>query len=142
MSARVVVAMSGGVDSSCAALMARDRGDDVIGVTLRLWNPSEPGAEARGKSCCSPSEVDDAARVARSLGIPHYVLDYADAFHRAVVAPFVESYLAGRTPNPCVLCNREIKFGRLLEAARRLAKENPAAVANIMRSWVSTEASA
>ncbi|MFN7955274.1 MAG: tRNA 2-thiouridine(34) synthase MnmA [bacterium] len=120
MRSRVVVAMSGGVDSSAAALVAREQGHDVVGVTLRLWNPAEPSTASKGKSCCSPSEVDDAARVAQALGIAHYVLDYAEPFRRAVIEPFVAEYVAGRTPIPCVLCNQVLKFGRLLEAARKV----------------------
>lgn len=115
--------MSGGVDSSTAALLAREAGYEAIGVTLRLWNPTQTGEPAIAKSCCSPSEVEDAARVARALGIPHYVLDHVEPFARSVIAPFVSEYLAGRTPIPCVLCNQELKFGRLLETARRVGAE-------------------
>ncbi len=120
---RVAVAMSGGVDSSTAALLMRDLGFSVVGVTLRLWNPAEPSGDGRGKSCCSPSEVVDAARVARSLGIAHHVLDYAEDFAREVVRPFASEYLAGRTPIPCALCNQVLKFGRLVDAARSAGAE-------------------
>lgn len=115
--------MSGGVDSSTAALLVREAGFEAIGVTLRLWNPAQPSAQAAAKSCCSPSEVDDAARVARALGIPHYVLDHVEPFARSVIAPFVSEYVAGRTPIPCVLCNQVLKFGHLLETARKVGAE-------------------
>lgn len=111
---RVVVAMSGGVDSSVAAALLRDEGHDVTGVTLRLW-----GGES-DSGCCSVADVEDARRVAAQLGIPHYVFNLADDFEAAVVGPYVESYAAGETPNPCVECNRSIKFGRLLERALAL----------------------
>jgi tRNA-specific 2-thiouridylase len=110
----VLVAMSGGVDSSVAAALLRDAGHDVTGVTLRLW-----GGES-DSGCCSVSDVEDARRVAAQLDIPHYVFNFADDFTDAVVGPYVESYSAGRTPNPCVECNRSIKFGRLLGRARAL----------------------
>jgi tRNA-specific 2-thiouridylase len=110
----VLVAMSGGVDSSVAAALLRDAGHDVTGVTLRLW-----GGES-DSGCCSVSDVEDARRVAAQLDIPHYVFNFADDFTTSVVAPYVDSYAAGRTPNPCVECNRSIKFGRLLGRARAL----------------------
>jgi len=109
--ARVLVMMSGGVDSSVAAALARDAGHDVTGVTMKLWGgPSDTG-------CCSASDVDDARRVAAQLGVPHYVFNFTDEFDRHVVSPYVDAYRAGRTPNPCVACNRDMKWGRLLRRA-------------------------
>lgn len=112
--ARVMVMMSGGVDSSVAAALLRDAGHDVTGVTLKLW-----GGES-DSGCCSVSDVEDARRVAAQLGIPHYVFNFSDDFDANVVAPYVEAYAAGETPNPCVECNRTMKFGHVLERARRL----------------------
>lgn len=108
---QVMVAMSGGVDSSVAAALLREAGHDVTGVTLRLW-----GGES-DSGCCSVGDVEDARRVAAQLDLPHYVFDYADEFEAAVVAPYVAAYDRGETPNPCVDCNRHLKFGRLLERA-------------------------
>jgi tRNA-specific 2-thiouridylase len=110
----VLVAMSGGVDSSVAAAMLLEAGHDVAGVTLRLW-----GGES-DSGCCSVADVEDARRVAAQLGLPHYVFNLADQFEDAVVGPYVDAYAHGRTPNPCVECNRSIKFGVLLERARAL----------------------
>jgi tRNA-specific 2-thiouridylase len=111
---RVLVMMSGGVDSSVAAARLRDEGHDVTGVTLKLW-----GGES-DSGCCSVSDVEDARRVAAQLDIPHYVFNFSDAFIEYVVDPYVDAYAAGRTPNPCVECNRTMKFGRVLERARQL----------------------
>jgi tRNA-specific 2-thiouridylase len=108
---RVLVAMSGGVDSSVAAALLAEEGHEVTGVTLKLW-----GGES-DSGCCSVSDVEDARRVAAQLGIPHYVFNFADDFDQHVVDQYVVAYAAGRTPNPCVECNRSIKFGRLLERA-------------------------
>jgi tRNA-uridine 2-sulfurtransferase len=108
---RVLVAMSGGVDSSVAAALLREGGHDVTGVTLKLW-----GGES-DSGCCSAADVEDARRVAAQLDIPHYVFNFADEFDARVVMPYVDEYADGRTPNPCIECNRSIKFGRLLERA-------------------------
>ncbi len=106
--------MSGGVDSSVAAALLIDQGHEVVGVTLKLWG----GASDSG--CCSVADVDDARRVAQQLGIDHWVLNFADEFESAVVSPYAEAHAAGRTPNPCIECNRHFKFGHLLERARKL----------------------
>lgn len=112
---RVVVAMSGGVDSSVAAALLVKAGHEVVGVTLRLW-----GGDAPGGTCCGAGEADRASRVAASLGIRHYVWDFADAFEERVIGPFCAGYAAGRTPNPCLACNGEVKFGLMLDRARSL----------------------
>jgi tRNA-specific 2-thiouridylase len=111
---RVLVAMSGGVDSSVAAALLREAGHDVTGVTLRLWG----GATDSG--CCSVGDVEDARRVAAQLDVPHYVFNLADEFERSVVSPYASAHAEGRTPNPCVECNRSIKFGVLLARATAL----------------------
>jgi tRNA-specific 2-thiouridylase len=110
----VLVAMSGGVDSSVAAALLVEAGHDVVGVTLRLWGGSSD------TGCCSVADVDDARRVAQQLGIPHYVFNFGDDFASAVVSPYVSDHAAGRTPNPCIECNRRIKFDRLLGRADAL----------------------
>ncbi|MGH9093030.1 MAG: tRNA 2-thiouridine(34) synthase MnmA [Acidimicrobiales bacterium] len=111
---RVLVAMSGGVDSSVAAALLVEQGHEVVGATLKLWGgPSDSG-------CCSVADVDDARRVAQQLGVAHHVFNMAEAFEERVVGPYVADHAAGRTPNPCVECNRHVKFGRLLARARRL----------------------
>jgi tRNA-specific 2-thiouridylase len=114
---RIVVAMSGGVDSSVAAALLAEQGHDVIGISLRLAPHS---AERNSSGCCSIEDFQDAARVARSIGIPHYVFDMREEFERDVIRPFVGAYLSGRTPSPCILCNREIKFGLLHRKAAEL----------------------
>jgi tRNA-uridine 2-sulfurtransferase len=110
----VLVAMSGGVDSSVAAARLVEQGHEVAGVTLKLW-----GGES-DSGCCSVSDVEDARRVAAQLGIPHYVFNLTEAFEDTVVEPYVAAHAVGETPNPCVECNRSIKFGRLLERAAAL----------------------
>ena len=111
--------MSGGVDSSVAAALLVAEGFDVVGVTLRVWPWHEADdATKRFGSCCSPETVGDARAVARALGIPYYVLNTEDEFDRAVIDRFVAEYRAGRTPVPCVACNRDLKFGSLVRRAR------------------------
>ena len=111
---RILVAMSGGVDSSVAAAILREEGHDLAGATLRLWGgPSDSG-------CCSVADVDDARRVAQQLGIDHYVFNFSDDFDVHVVNPYVEAHRQGRTPNPCVECNRHVKFGLFAARAERL----------------------
>jgi tRNA-uridine 2-sulfurtransferase len=119
MGERIVIGMSGGVDSSVAAALLVEQGHDVIGVTLRVWPWAESEEPAkRFGSCCSPETVEDARQVARALGIPHYLLNTAREFDGSVVENFSREYRAGRTPVPCVVCNRELKFGSLLRRAR------------------------
>lgn len=117
MAERIVVGMSGGVDSSVAAALLVEQGYDVIGVTMRVW-PHAPANAVSVGACCGTDDVDDARRVAHRLGIPYYVLNIAHEFERAVIDRFVNEYALGRTPVPCVACNAELKFGTLLARAR------------------------
>lgn len=113
---KVIVGMSGGVDSAVAALLLKRAGHDVIGVTLRTWE-SEDAAENR---CC---EIDDARAVCRTIGIPYYPWNACGTFREMVIDPFVKDYLEGRTPNPCVECNRNVKWGRMLRIADELSAD-------------------
>ncbi|MBQ7953950.1 MAG: tRNA 2-thiouridine(34) synthase MnmA, partial [Clostridia bacterium] len=115
MSKSVIIGMSGGVDSSASAALLKRQGYRVVGVTMKMWN----GEQADG-GCCSFSAIDDAKWVADKLGIEHYVLDYEKEFEQNVVKYFIDEYKAGRTPNPCTLCNKHIKFSALLKMADEL----------------------
>ena len=124
----IAVAMSGGVDSSTVAAMLRAGGHNVIGLTMQLWNQRRLAGHAgmpesvQGR-CCSIDDVYDARRVAETLGIPYYVVNHEERFERDVVRPFVEEYLAGRTPIPCSLCNNHLKFDQLLVVARQIGAD-------------------
>ncbi len=118
MNDKIVVAMSGGVDSSVAAALLKEKGHDVIGVTMQIWPRSE-----RSSACCSLSAVEDARRVAGKLGIPYYVLDFRKTFKQAVIDDFISEYGRGRTPNPCVRCNQFVKFDALLKKAKVLGAD-------------------
>jgi len=114
--------LSGGVDSSCAAAILKESGYDVIGVTFKMW-PKEECGELSGKACCSLESIVRARSVAESLKIPYYVLDLSREFREEVIAYFVREYQRGATPNPCVVCNEKIKFGYLLDRAKRLGAD-------------------
>lgn len=117
---RVVVAMSGGVDSSVAAALLVEQGYDVIGLMMRLWSEPGIGPDAPANRCCTPDQMADARRVANMLGIPFYVIDTQTVFRNKIVQFFIDEHAAGRTPNPCIECNREIRFTYLLEYALAL----------------------
>lgn len=111
--------MSGGVDSSVAALLLKEQGYEVIGISLKTWD-EDPATKKQGKTCCSFRDIQDARRVCDQLELPFYALNYKDRFLEKVVTPFVEEYYQGRTPNPCMLCNQEVKFESLLSEAQTL----------------------
>lgn len=113
---RVLIALSGGVDSSVAAALLREAGHDLVGVTFHLWDAQ---GESQVGRCCAPEDREDARRTADDLGFPHYVIDEREAFRTHVVDPFLDSYVGGTTPAPCVACNQHVKVSRLVELADR-----------------------
>ncbi len=120
---RVVVGMSGGVDSSVAAYLLKEAGYDVIGVTMQIWQEEAREVEEENGGCCGVSAVDDARRVAQSLGIPYYVMNFRHEFKANVMDYFIAEYLAGRTPNPCIACNRYVKWESLLKRSLEIGAD-------------------
>src|SRR3984885_7302125 len=118
---RVVVAMSGGVDSSVTAALLASEGYDVVGVTMQLYDHGD--ATHRKGACCAGQDIHDARDIAARLDVPHYVLDYEERFHEKVIEPFARAYIAGETPIPCVACNQHMKFVDLFEAAKDLGAD-------------------
>lgn len=123
MAKKVVVGMSGGVDSSVAAYLLKKQGYDVIGVTMQIWQNDEMQLGKEDTGCCGLSAVDDARGVAQRLDIPYYVLNFREEFRTCVIKPFVEEYLHARTPNPCILCNRYVKWEALLKKSIALGAD-------------------
>ena len=117
---RILVAMSGGIDSSLAAVMLHEEGYEVIGMTMKTWDYAGSGGSKKETGCCSLDSINDARNIAVQLGFPHYILDIRNEFGDYVIDHFTGEYLAGRTPNPCVLCNTHIKWDALLRRADRL----------------------
>ncbi|PTQ92969.1 tRNA (5-methylaminomethyl-2-thiouridylate)-methyltransferase [Mucilaginibacter yixingensis] len=117
---RILVAMSGGVDSSVAAVMLHEQGYEVIGLTMKTWDYASAGGSSKETGCCSLDSINDARALAVAYGFPHYILDIRDEFGDFVIDNFVDEYMAGRTPNPCVLCNTHIKWEALLKRADKL----------------------
>lgn len=123
MKKKVVVGMSGGVDSSVAAYLLKKQGYDVIGVTMQIWQDEEEAAKEENGGCCGLSAVDDARRVAQALDIPYYVMNFKKEFKCRVIDYFVEEYLQGRTPNPCIACNRYVKWESLLKRSMEIGAD-------------------
>ncbi|MBD5452797.1 MAG: tRNA 2-thiouridine(34) synthase MnmA, partial [Lachnospiraceae bacterium] len=123
MKGKVVVGMSGGVDSSVAAYLLKEQGYDVIGVTMQIWQDEEVEMQAKNGGCCGLSAVDDARAVAQKLDIPYYVMNFKKEFKENVIDYFVEAYLKGQTPNPCIACNRYVKWESLLQRSLEIGAD-------------------
>ena len=119
----VVVGMSGGVDSSVAAYLLKEQGYQVIGVTMQVWQDEPQAVQEEEGGCCGLSAVEDARRVAQYLGIPYYVMNFKREFKERVMDYFVDEYLSGRTPNPCIACNRFVKWEALLERSLKIGAD-------------------
>ena len=119
---KALIAMSGGVDSSVAALLTKQKGFDCVGCTMKLYDDKEY-AESQGKTCCTADDVEDARKVASKLGMPYYVFNFTDDFKEKVIDDFIKCYFCGKTPNPCIECNRTMKFGKLYERAKLIGRD-------------------
>lgn len=117
---RILVAMSGGVDSSVAAILLKEAGHELVGITMKVWDYESSGVKGKETGCCSLDSINDARRLALGMGFPHYVIDLRDEFRQRIIENFVDEYMKGRTPNPCVLCNSYVKWGALLHKADQL----------------------
>jgi len=117
---KVLVAMSGGIDSSVTAILLKEQGYEVIGLTMKTWDYESSGSKNKETGCCSLDSINDARKVAVDFGFPHNILDLREEFGESIIDNFVDEYISGRTPNPCVLCNTHIKWEALLKRADML----------------------
>lgn len=120
---KVAVGMSGGVDSSVAAYLLKEQGYDIIGITMQIWQDEACDVQAEKGGCCGLSAVEDARRVAGQIGIPYYVMNFKEPFKKKVIDYFISEYEAGRTPNPCIACNRYIKWESLLQRSLEIGAD-------------------